>query len=151
MTGGEKIVGLGPRRGEASLSSTALSLRKTLHWGSAPSVPLPPCSVQGCCLTGSCLSPTPGAQCSSLPFSPHPPLVFPRQPWTSAAKGTTRSRVECLEGLRCTQLSPFTRIHDWQQWLLPLPLPLAPSAAHPFHSQSKVTESSIKLCVFTGA
>lgn len=41
VTGGEKIVGLGPRRGEASLSSTALSLRKTLHWGSAPSVPLP--------------------------------------------------------------------------------------------------------------
>lgn len=53
MTGGGRIIGLGPRRDEASLSSTMLSLRKTLHWGSIHSVPLLLCSVQGCCLSWS--------------------------------------------------------------------------------------------------
>lgn len=77
MTGGGKIVGLGPRRDEASLSSTAFSLRKTLHWGSTCSVPLPHVQCKGAAFLGPHLSPTPGAWWSSLPFSPHPPLVLP--------------------------------------------------------------------------
>lgn len=70
MTGGGKIVGLGPRRDEASLSSTALSVRKTRHWGSIHSVPLPPCSVQGCCLSGSPSQPR--TRCSVLIAAPLP-------------------------------------------------------------------------------
>lgn len=149
VTHGEEIVGFGPRRGEASLSSTTRSLRKMPHWGSVPRVPLPSRSAQGCCLSGSCLRPTPGARCLSLSFSPHPPLVFPRQ---QASPGHLQPKVhqeqrECLGGLCCTHLSPFMQIHNWQQWLLPFSLPPAPFAAHTFHSQSRVTECSTKLCV----
>lgn len=91
MTGGGQIVGLGPRRDEASLSSTALSLRKTLHWRSIHSVPLPLCWVQGCCLSGS-----PSQPCSRcvlvvtalLPaLSTGPPRASPEHPQPKVLRG----------------------------------------------------------------
>lgn len=79
MTGREKIVGLGPRRGEASLSSTALSLRKTLHRGSVPRVPSPRVQRKGAAF----LDPVSAPHRSSVFIAallPTPSLVFPRQP-----------------------------------------------------------------------
>lgn len=113
------------------------------------------------------MSPCPHVQCKGAAFldpvsAPHQVLSvhccpFPHiLPWSShnsqpaldiSSQRNYEEQRECLKGLRCTQLSPFTWIHDWQQWLLPLSLPLAPFAAHLFHFQSKVTECSTKLCV----
>lgn len=138
VMGGEKTVELGPRRGEASLSSAGLFLRKTLRWGSVPSVPLPLCSVQGSCLSGSCLSPTPGAQCSLLPFSPRSPLVFPHQP---ASPGRLQSEVlqEAKGVSRGSPLHPAEPLHK-DPWL-------AAMVAAPFPPTSSFCCSPISLPV----
>lgn len=93
VMGGEKTVELGPRRGEASLSSAGLFLRKTLRWGSVPSVPLPLCSVQGSCLSQS----QSHTRCSVFIAALFPTLSLglptpASQPWTSAVRGITRSK-----------------------------------------------------------
>lgn len=93
MTGGEKRVGLGPRRGEASLSSTVLSLRKTLPWEVSPVSPCPHVQCKGAAFPDPVSAPHQVLGVHRCP-SPYtlPMSSQASQPWTSPAKGITRSR-----------------------------------------------------------
>lgn len=153
MTGGGKIVGLGPRRDEASLSSTALSVRKTRHWGSIHSVPLPPCSVQGCCLSGSPSQPR--TRCSVvvaalLPApSAGPPHASPAHPQPKVLQGA--ERIASRADRRRSQLRPFLRIaakvaRPRLAATVAGPFPPADSFCL-FHSKLKVTEHATELRV----
>lgn len=155
VTGGGKIVGLGPRRDEASLSSTALSVRKTRHWGSIHSVPLPPCSVQGCCLSGSPSQPR--TRCSVviaalLPApSAGPPHASPAHPQPKVLQGAERiaSRVSAGASWAPSWGSvPRWPGHDWHRRLLALSLPLTPFA---YFTPSLKSLSTQLSCAFTGA
>lgn len=76
-------------------------------------------------------SPAPGAQRSLLTFSPHlPPILHMpsnQPPHNNQCQG--KQAMTGSSGCR------------------PFPSPMAPFAAHPFHSNPKVTEHTTKLCV----
>lgn len=152
VTGGEEIVGFGPRRGEASLSSTAHSLRKMPHWEVSPVSPCPHVRHKGAAFLdpvsapqqelGVCRCPSP----HTLPWSSHasqPALDISSQRYT-------RSRGSALGVSAVPSWAPSHRSTTGSNSCWPFPSHRLLLLLTHFTPSLKSLSAQLN-CVFTGA
>lgn len=149
--GGEKRVGLGPRRGEASLSSTVLSLRKTLPWEVSPVSPCPHVQCKGAAFLDPVSAPHQVLGVHHCP-SPHtlPGLPKPASPGHLQPKGITRSRGSISRVSAAPSWAPSHRSITGSSGCCPFPSCWLFLLFTHFTPSLKSLSAQLN-CVFTGA